>query len=464
MNGLQYFYTKYGDVYAGWKFEEMNFPDYTIVIQGTKLKDYRELKHAEKTLEKISEYGWVLANEVIELIIDSDKVNPSKKNHQSDTWYGDYDRKVMFVFGAGASANCVYGNEKTDFEKDPLRPPLGPTLFDKKFVDYYRRYKGVKQSLHFLQDENPDVEELFEREWKNIHNENNQAVLSRHINIQYYLQEILKDITKRVTDEYFAKNLYAKLTNKLQKIYSASVKNIYGRQSFKKFAFVSFNQDTILETFIEEQFKTSLTTLDDYVNVNDSPFCIFKPHGSWNWGWKFPDISKFNGNTADWLFDNNMNFFQLYYNLLGDHINMIDWSTWGIEASLHKHNLGKFTIDKSQLKIIGNDNFNNYFPALLLPYRDKDEFIMPLRHFYNMEIYLTYVETLVIIGWKGNEDAFNRLLFQKADRINKVIIADPNPDLVEKNLDPILSRPGVTKTIYKNFEDFVENGIDKEII
>jgi hypothetical protein len=463
MKGLQYFFTKYGDVYAGWKFEEMDFPNYTIVIQGTKLKDYRELKHAEKTFEKMSEYGWVLANDVIEGTIDGDNFNPLGKHHESDTWYGDYDRKVMFVFGAGASANCVYGSDKIEFDKDNLRPPLGPALFDKRFKSYYSRYKGVKQSLHFLQDENPDVEELFEREWKNIQKENNQAVLTRHINIQYYLQEVLKDVSKRVTEEYFAKNLYAKLANKLQKIYAPTVKNIYGRHSCKKFAFVSFNQDTILETCIEEQFKHPLLSLDDYVNVNDSPFCIFKPHGSWNWGWQFPDTAKFGGKTAEWLFDNNMSFFQLYYTLLGDHINMIDWSTWGFESSLHKHHLGKYCIDKSQLKIIGDENLNNFYPALLLPYRDKDEFTMPLRHFYNMQHYFSHVETLVIIGWKGNEDAFNNQLLQHAHHLTKVVIADPQPQLVIENLTPLLSRQNLKPVIYNTFEDFVTNGIDKEI-
>jgi hypothetical protein len=463
MTGLQYFFTKYGDVYSGWKFEEMNFPDYTIVIQGTKLQEYRKLKREEKTLNKISEYGWALANEVIQGTIDGDNFKPENQHHESDPWHNNFDRKVMFIFGAGASANCIYGTDKTNFNDDILRPPLGPALFDKRFKSYYSRYKGVKQSLHFLQDENPDVEELFEREWKNIYKENNQAVLTRHINIQYYLQEILKDVSTQITQEYFEKNLYAKLANKLQKIYAASVKKVHGIHSYKKFAFVSFNQDTILESFIEEQFKKPLATLDDYVNINDSPFCVFKPHGSWNWGWQFPDVSRFSGNTPDWLFNNDINYFQLYYTLLGDHINMIDWSVWGVEASLHKHDLGKHTIDKSQIKIIGNRNPNNYYPALLLPYRDKDEFTMPLRHLKNMRNYFSYVETLIIIGWKGNEDAFNRQLLQYGRNINKVIIADPQHKIVEENLKELLSSSKIQKVIYEDFEDFVLNGVDKEL-
>lgn len=253
------------------------------------------------------------------------------------------------------------------------------------------------------------------------------------------------------------------LANQLQKIYAASVKNIHGIHSCKKFAFVSFNQDTILDIFLSEQFNQPLATLDDYVNINENPFCLFKPHGSWNWGWKFPDPQRFGGRTADWLFDNNKNFFNLYFELLGDHVNMIDWGTWGYETTLNKHGLGKYTIDKSQLKIIGNDNLNNYYPALLLPYRDKDEFIMPFRHFCNMQYYFSEVETLIVIGWKGNEDAFNRQLLAHAHKIRKVIIADPNDNIVADNLKELLSKPNIEKIVYKNFEDFVENGIEKEI-
>jgi len=80
MNGLKYFFTKYGEVYAGWKWEEMNFPEYTIVIQGTKLKEYRELNHNEITLEKISEYGWVLGNEVIAGTLDREVFEPPRKS------------------------------------------------------------------------------------------------------------------------------------------------------------------------------------------------------------------------------------------------------------------------------------------------------------------------------------------------------------------------------------------------
>ena len=460
---MQYFFTKFGDVYLGCQWFESKYPDYTIVIQFSKINDYKALKPEDKTFEKISEYGWVLKNEVIQEVLDGDKFDPVKKIYQEGSWSGNHDYSVMFVFGAGASAHCVYGSEKAEFDNDNLRPPLGPGLFEKRFKDYYSKYKGVKQSLHFLQDDkNPDVEELFENEWKNIHLESNQEVLSRHINIQYYLQEILKEVSKSVIKKY-DKNLYSNLANQIQKIYTGSIKTTFGKRSSKKFAFVSFNQDSILEYFLSEQFKIPINSIDDYVSINENPFCIFKPHGSHNWGWQFPDISKFGNNTANWLFENNINYFQLYFKLLGNYVNMINWGAWGYEAGMNKYYLGKSTIDKSKLKLIKSDNLNNYFPGLLLPYRDKDEFTMPLEHYCAMGSFINRIETLVIIGWKGNEDAFNRLLLQRGINIKKIIIADPNSEIVIKNLEPLLLKQNIKPIIFDNFEKFVLPGIEKQL-
>lgn len=81
---LKYYYTKFGEVFSGWEFSEMQYPDYTIVIQGTKMREYRELKTYEKNLEKISEYGWVIGKEVIEGVISSEDFQQDINNYNGD--------------------------------------------------------------------------------------------------------------------------------------------------------------------------------------------------------------------------------------------------------------------------------------------------------------------------------------------------------------------------------------------
>lgn len=466
MTGFKYYFTSYGDVYAGWEYPDTRFPDYRIVIQGTKRADYSQLPQQKRTLENISEYGWALPNRLVERVLDSNEFTPPETSYfSSDNWSNDRDRKVMFIIGAGASANCVYGHDREEFKNDKLRPPLGQTLFEKRFKDYYARYKGVNQILPHLQDVNSNIEDLFEQEWKNILNSGDQSVLPRHINIQYYLQEVLRDVSKKVLDSYHTTNLYKKLASKLQRIYVANVRTSYRRNFSKNFAFVSFNQDSILDTILSEQFNQPLNSMDDYVNVNENAFCLFKPHGSWNWGWKFPSVEVFQGKTSDWLFNNSTNNFQIYYQLLGNYVAMIDWkNTFGTEYSIHRNSLGKFTINKSLIEIIKEEDLSNHYPALLLPYRDKDEFIMPLRHFYNMQFYFSYIETLVIIGWKGNEESFNRQLIEREERIKKIIIADPQYEIVIENLRNLITKRNIQVITYSDFEDFVNNGIENVIM
>lgn len=449
---INYYFTTLGDVFAGFEFSEKKFPELKIIVQADKLRDYRELKLNEKTIEKIKEYANVFPVSAFVGMIEAEKIPIQNTTHGDNWWQGEYNRKNMFIFGAGASANCVTGNRKSEFEHDELKPPLGNGLFAAKYRKFYGKYEGVKQSLFDLQDDKTNIEEFLEFEWKEVQENGNHAIMSRHINIQFYLQELLMEISKRVSTEYYDFNLYAKLADKLQRINAGDKK--------KNFAFVSFNQDTILENFLSLYFKKPLTNLNSYININDSPFCIFKPHGSWNWGWKFPN--KANNRQKD-LFDKNVDYFTLYYKILGNHIEMIDWNSWGLEWSLDKHNKGKFTINKTKISCFDENSIGNFYPAILLPYRDKDEFLMPPTHYYQLENYLSYIENLFVIGWKGNEALFNKIIKQNANKIKRVVIIDPNPKVVEENLKEILARPSVTKIIYNDFDDFIRNGLCKEI-
>jgi hypothetical protein len=81
-----------------------------------------------------------------------------------------------------------------------------------------------------------------------------------------------------------------------------------------------------------------------------------------------------------------------------------------------------------------------------------------------MIAYLHNIETVVIIGWKGNEDAFNRLLFRNGTKINRVIIVDPFPDIIKNNLKPLIDKISKTNLmLFNTFEDFVLNGFENEI-
>lgn len=456
---LKIYFTVFGEVYAGWEVYEPDWNDYKVIIIGTKRHEYNELKPSEKTKEKLKEYGWVIRKDlIVQEFYDKEILEPPPRNNHQ-TWYGDTNRKIMFIIGAGASANCVFSKDKKKFYADNLRPPLGNQLFEDRFEEFYKNYPGVGDSLYYLQRANTDVEKMLEEDWIDIYESGNLSVMKRHINIQYYLRQIFSKISKNIEINYSSFNLFAQLADKLKRIHARNI----GRES-PCFAFVSFNQDTILDFFLSKYLLLKLNSFNDYVGINDNPFCLFKPHGSWNWGWRFPrEISEsINGDKAKWLYENDTNFHHLYYALLGSYAEMVDWRGWGTAMQTHKHNLGRYGPDKNKLLIHDVNSFNAHFPAILLPYRDKDEFIMPPSHYYTLKTYFNYVETLIVIGWKGNEAAFNRLLALHYN-IKKIVIVDPNPKQVEENLKDVLSKPNVEKVLYSDFEDFVMTGLEKEM-
>jgi hypothetical protein len=54
--------------------------------------------------------------------------------------------RKTYIFGAGASAFCVYGNESGHYRQHPFSMPLGVELFDRKYRDVRKKYKGAELS------------------------------------------------------------------------------------------------------------------------------------------------------------------------------------------------------------------------------------------------------------------------------------------------------------------------------
>jgi hypothetical protein len=448
---IDFVFTNYGEVYPGMVVHESQYPEDTIVIQNSKAREYIALAQNKKDREVISRFGHIVPNRNVATIITVPSEEYQRyQQPQSFTWEeGVYDRKTLFIIGAGASAFCQYQLDGTTVD----RLPLGNELFDTRYADLYGKYPGVGYSLHNLQGGGiKDIEAFFEEEWKEIFF-GNKEVMSRHINIQYYVQDLLqkKSIGIAMSNQ---RNLYAALIDRLQKLHSRDTK--------RKFAFVSFNQDTVLEYFLKRYSEFRTNKLNDYIRINEGAFSLFKPHGSWNWGWELPMLGEGRLSSSQWLFENKTSYYELYFKKLGDYRAMLDWNSFGPEAELNENRIGKFGVNKENLKVIHEWNENMYFPALLLPYKDKDEFTMPLGHVNNLENYLRYVETLVIIGWKGNERQFNNLLKRQGEHIKKLIIADPAAEKVVDNLD-FLRQAGAAVEIYRGgFEDFIESGLNKE--
>jgi hypothetical protein len=192
---------------------------------------------------------------------------------------------------------------------------------------------------------------------------------------------------------------------------------------------------------------------------------LFKPHGSSNWGWPF--IAGTFTNTGGksipkYIYDMQFTPNQIYYDMMGGYNKMLLISSWGIEQEMNPNHVGRYTINKNRIEIINGTQ--PYLPALQLPYRDKDEFVMPFDHYHYLKDAMHEVEVLFLIGWKGNEFAFNRLLKMHAGSLKKIVIVNPDADNVIQNLSAHFDlTPGQTRytiEVVKTFKEFVTDKLD----
>jgi len=193
--------------------------------------------------------------------------------------------------------------------------------------------------------------------------------------------------------------------------------------------------------------------MEDYFDWDSRNMVLFKPHGSANWGWKFKNGNLVNNNRFEiinQLFKRKIEPWEIYYKLLGDISETVESSSWGLA--------GKYSLNKNLIKIISReeDPHSLYHPALLLPYRDKDEFVMPYQMQHAMTSCFNQISELFLIGWKGNEDQFNQKLKNNANSLRKITIVNPHAAEVKSNLE----KAGFDLSQYdmkeiKTFENFV---------
>lgn len=429
-NQAAYFITYYGDIYHGYLEELPNYENGFFILSKNQSREFQKLKAAERTLEKYRKLAREIQDKnVIRKIVSVPNGHQlgHKTTFKSLSYNSNQHFKRMFVFGAAASAFCVFGKRGEQFRNSSLNPPTGIELFDEKYDTYCQRYPGVMQSISRFEMSGKDIEACMENEWQQFKASYNPRVANRHINIQYYMRELFQDISVYVKEKQQRNNLYGLFSDIIQKHTNQNPKERIG--------VVSFNYDTILEKFIEEKFGLGYQKMDDYIDWNRRNALVFKPHGSWNWGWQFNQTRKDKKPlkvTAEDLYAQQIEPWQIYYNLIGDLNSTVASNSWGHETTFNKHRLGRLTINKNLLKVFPNGNHENYFPALLLPYRDKDEFVMPYDHYSAMELFFEKMEELYLIGWKGNEALFNRQLGKRARNLKKIIIANPNAKEVIK--------------------------------
>jgi hypothetical protein len=453
--------TYHGDIYPGNIRFCPNYEEGFFIIPNINLKTLNALEQNKRTPDEYRNLGWEIKDRKI---IPYDPI-PSIQNFgasdnaPSQSRNGDEKWKRMFVFGAGASAFCSFGENTPRFLQSHLKPPIGTDIFNARYDSFIEQFSGVEEIIPFFEDKGWDIEACMQEEWAKAMNSFNPKITSRHINIQFYLSDLFRKISSEIFTKHKRGNLYSLFSLKLQAHLSKP------KNSKEKIGIVSFNYDTILDQFIEINFNKPYSDMNDYIDWNNRQIVLFKPHGSSNWGWEFLP-GQFDASTqskiAQHLYSTQTLPAEIYYKMLGDLTSNVYQGAWAQEKIAHPRGIGRFTINKNRIKTFQSSQ-SNFFPALLMPYRDKDEFVMPYFHFNALRTYLGHIEELYLIGWKGSEDAFNLQINQRARNLKKIIIVNPDSNLVKENLSKVIKTDKFEFEVVDTFEEFVRNRMDTMI-
>lgn len=459
-NNSQNYITYHGDIYPGNIRFCPNYKEGFFIIPNINIRSLEALAQEQKVPEEYRKLGWEIRDRKI---IPYDPI-PSVQNFGSSnnrTIQGKSGNEVwkrMFVFGAGASAFCSFGENNSSFCNSPLKPPIGTDIFHTRYSELIEQFPGAEEILPLFEDKGWDIEACMQEEWEVAMNSFNPKITSRHINIQFYLCELFRKISAEIFTKHKRGNLYSLFALKLQTHLSKA------QNAHEKIGIVSFNYDTILDQFIESNFHFSYAEMADYIDWKNNKIILFKPHGSCNWGWEFlPEKldAKLQGQhqIARHLYTNQTTPAMIYYEMLGDLNTNVYQGAWAMEKMVHPQDVGRYTINKNRIKTFSSVQ-HSFLPALLMPYRDKDEFVMPYYHYQAMRTYLDHIEELYLIGWKGNEEAFNHQINKHAKNLKKIVIVNPDANSVKDNLSKVLKIDQFQIEIINTFEEFVRNKMD----
>lgn len=326
----------------------------------------------------------------------------------------------LVILGAGASFDSIY-EHFDDADENPWRPPLANELLSsrKSFREIIDAYPGGRYFMSQLNGIS-DVEDFFEKQWDIIENNRADDLMAAFVNLNYCISDLM-----------FAISLYHNKTGLnnydvlLQKAYEYSVQNN------EDVLFVTFNYDLLIELAYSKIFygKDRQLDISEYINKNIK---IIKPHGSCNWFKKFN--YKFTLNPKEsihqYIYRTKTSIKKINEDLLPDYRI--------IEAPR------SFEMQNG----IGSQK-DYFFPQLLIPLKEKDEFILPEAHENYLINNIQKVKEILIIGWKGTERNFLELLKNNLSS-KKINITSVN--LGDKSIENVL-KAYLPNTTFNHYEE-----------
>jgi hypothetical protein len=390
-------------------------------IQWYFINKWREYKKSEFSKDWLTKEGNAepIHLEMIEL---ADGQLPKMKDYESTISPDDYDETILIVLGAGASYDF------TDNLENGL--PLTKDIFDNKFKDLRELYPGAMQQYNSLVDIE-DLESYFQRKWKLLARSYNPILMRNLLSVQYYMQQLFLRLS--IYRSRLSPNFYNALVQQMHDYCNL-------RHGRVKFLVVSFNYDTLFEQELTKEMGYTFNEIDEY----DEPsrkILLFKLHGSSNWcryqnnstyGSASPTFSKISNQLLDQLNDTTKFYLSLSCEIKVMHTETKAFNDERIDMRYDEsinQNINPFLNHiERDAQIRSNKNF---FPHMLIPYKEKDEFLLPISQVARLERMLEKSTRAYCIGWKGNEKKFIDMLVNKDLHISWITGPNGQKEILE---------------------------------
>jgi hypothetical protein len=386
------------------------------IVKPADIKKYNEKP------ESISEFADKIS---LEAITSYKPINSNR------TYYGGNTSETivqssatkLIILGAGASFDYSFDDKLADEKK----PPLTNNLFDDEYDSILSKYPGALVfASEILISEN--LENFFQEQWEIIKNHYDPDLLNKIINTQYYLQDLFHTISAKCSNN--KRNNYTTLVSLISK---------YQVTNNQQMLVTSFNYDTLLEQSINSVLAYDYKKIDDYID-NTKKIMLFKPHGSCNWIRNFKNDFSYN-------FENRTN--QLFSRDIYEKI--------ASYADIFSKLEDEIRIERNPPLMNNEHNSPRFLPQLLIPFTDKDEFVMPKNHRITLEYALEKIDEILIIGWKGTEQVFKELLNKKIEqRPIKITVVN----MKDKTIESLFEKEkfsNIEWTYYNTFSEYMRH-------
>jgi hypothetical protein len=296
---------------------------------------------------------------------------------------------LMVIFGAGASYDSwssrrVSGRAIDERNIVPSRPPLADELFSnvpefRKLLDAYPKCRPLVPRLEPQAKGSVSLEDRLEQfdSQASTDPERQRQLLS----IRYYLRDLIQDCEHKWTQLTNGVSNYATLLDDIRR----------GSESM----LVTFNYDTLIERALAD-LGVQIGGMRNYI---DSAFPLIKFHGSIDWvQWVEVDDAPPGGLRPE-------------------------------ELILHARSLRNVGEPRKvgAQQPSGDDSLSK-IPALAIPVVTKSQFICPQSHIDRLKEFLPKVEKILVIGWRGSEKHFLKLLSEGLQNPVKVLSVCGRPD------------------------------------